>query len=59
MIPNARKRFTAYVVFQGAEHRRWWRIFTRRRWRHCFLILPAWGEGASLWSKPGSIVLNP
>jgi len=59
MIPNLRKRFTAYVVFQGAEHRRWWRIYTRRGWRHCYLILPDHRPGASLFAKPGSVVINP
>lgn len=59
MLPNLRKRYTAYVVFQGAEHRRWWRIYTRRGWRHCYLILPAYPPGASLFSRPGSIVINP
>ena len=59
MLPNLRKRFTAYVVFQGAEHRRWWRIYTRRGWRHCWLILPATEPGASLFARPGSILINP
>lgn len=59
MIPNLRKRFTAYVVFQGADHRRWWRIYTRRGWRHCYLIVPAHQPGANLFAKPGSIVVNP
>lgn len=59
ILPNLRKRFTAYVLFQGAEHRRWWRIFTRRGWRHCYLILPAYLPGASLLDKPGSIIINP
>lgn len=59
MLPNLRKRFTAYVVFQGAEHRRWWRIYTRRGWRHCYLILPAYEPNASLFARPASIVVNP
>lgn len=59
MIPNLRKRFTAHVVFQGAEHRRWWRAFTRRGWRHCYVILPAHRPGAGLFERPGSIIVNP
>lgn len=42
MMPSTRRRFTAWVVFQGSDHRRFWRIFTRRGWRHCFVILPVY-----------------
>lgn len=59
LLPNLRRRFTAYVVFQGADHRRWWRIFTRRGWRHCYIVLPDHRHGASLFRSPGSIVINP
>lgn len=60
MIPNLRKRFTAFVVFQGADHRRWWRIFTRRGWRHCYVIIPNHTVGGgSLFTRPQSIVVNP
>lgn len=59
MIPNLRKRFTAYVVFTGAEHRRWWRIFTRRGWRHCFVIIPAYYPQAGLGAVAYSQIINP
>lgn len=39
--------FTGYAVFLGADHRRFWRIFTRRGWRHCFVMVPVY------WPKPG------
>lgn len=48
-------RFTAWVVFTGGDHRRFWRIFTRRGWRHCFVVLPVYhpepGIGASEFSQ--------
>ena len=59
MFGTTRERFTAYVVFVGADHRRWWRFATRRGWRHCFVILPAVGLPASLLGSGTSIVLNP
>lgn len=58
MLPAIRKRYTAYVVFQGAEHRRAWRIFTRRGWRHCWLIMPANPPRHSLFAKAGSILIS-
>jgi hypothetical protein len=58
MFPLSRKRFTAYVFFQGAEHRRFWRIFTRRGWRHVFVVLPVY-RSASLADDVASMVINP
>lgn len=58
MFPVSRKRFTAYVVFMGAEHRRFWRLFTRRGWRHVFIVLPAY-RSASLGGEVISQVINP
>jgi len=58
MLPAIRKRYTAYVVFQGAEHRRAWRIFTRRGWRHCWLIIPANPPRHSLFAKSASILIG-
>lgn len=59
MIPSARQRFTAYVVFAGAEHRRAWRIFTGRRWRHVMVIVPMYYPAPSLTADVYSIVINP
>lgn len=59
MIPPARQRFTAFVVFQGAEHRRAWRIFTRRRWRHCLVIVPVYYPAPSLTADVYALVINP
>ena len=59
MFPAIRKRYTAYVVFQGAEHRRAWRIFTRRGWRHCWLIMPAKVSGVSLFAEQSTVMINP
>jgi len=59
MIPNLRKRYTAYVVFQGAEHRRFWRMFCRRGWRHVFLIHPAYYPEPGLMAQVYSVVINP
>lgn len=47
------------MVFQGAEHRRPWRVFTRRKWRHCLIILPAYYPAPGLMSDCYSIVINP
>lgn len=58
MLPVIRKRYTAYVVFQGAEHRRAWRIFTRRGWRHCWLIMPANPPKHSLFAKAFAILIG-
>lgn len=59
MIPSARQRFTAFVVFQGAEHRRAWRIFTRRGWRHCFVVIPIYYPEPSLTADVYSLIINP
>lgn len=59
MFPVSRRRFTAFVIFQGAEHRRAWRIFTRRGWRHCLLVLPVYYPDQSLSAKRFSLVINP
>jgi hypothetical protein len=60
MFPVTRRRLTAWVIFQGADHRRFWRIFTRRGWRHCLVILPIYRQDADqlrpdVWSQ----VINP
>lgn len=54
-----RERFTAWVVFQGAEHRRFWRIFTGRYWRHCFVIVPYYFPKPGLNAKVFSQIVNP
>lgn len=59
MLGTTRERFTAYVVFVGADHRRAWRIATRRGWRHCLVILPRVGVSETLVGGRGAIVLNP
>lgn len=59
MFPVTRRRFTAYVIFQGAEHRRAWRIFTRRGWRHCMVVLPIHYPEQSLGADVFSLVINP
>lgn len=59
MFPVTRRRFTAYVIFQGAEHRRAWRIFTRRGWRHCLIVLPVYYPEHSLAAQRFSQVINP
>jgi hypothetical protein len=58
MIPNLRKRFTAIIVFQGAEHRRWWRIYTRRGWRHVWIIIPAYFPEPKLSAIRYSQIVN-
>lgn len=52
-------RFTAFVVFQGGDHRRFWRIFTRRGWRHCWIILPSQTNDAGLFGNDDAIVVDP
>lgn len=59
MIPSQRQRFTAFVVFQGAEHRRAWRIFTKRKWRHCLVVVPFYYPAPSLTADVYSIIINP
>lgn len=54
-----RKRFTAYVIFMGSEGRPFWRIFTRRGWRHCAVIVPAYYPDYSLGSDVFSMLINP
>lgn len=59
MFPVRRTRFTAYLVFTGSSHSIWWRMFTRRGWRHVQLIVPADHPDSSLFSKVGRcVVLN-
>lgn len=55
---SMRKRFTAHVVFQGAEHRRFWRIFTRRGWRHVYVVLPVFFPEPGLSAIRYSQVIN-
>lgn len=54
-----RKRFTAYVVFKGAEHRRFWRIFTRRGWRHVFVVIPVYFPEPGLAAIQYCQIINP
>lgn len=53
-----RKRVTCYVVFQGAEHRRPWRIFCKRGWRHVTLLVPAYDPYPSLTAKESTQVIQ-
>lgn len=55
---DLRKRFTAYVIFVGSENRNWWRLLTRRGWRHVYVVLPATPFGQSLFRKPMSQIVN-
>lgn len=55
----ASERFTAWIVFQGADHRRFWRIFTGRGWRHCFIVVPAYNPTAGLRAGRASVVIDP
>lgn len=59
MIQSGRQRFTAYVIFQGAEHRRFWRIFTGKGWRHCLVVIPFSDHEPSLISPTYSLIINP
>ncbi len=54
-----RQRFTAYVVFVGADHRRPWRIFTRRGWRHCFICIPIYYPEPGLNAAEYTLIINP
>jgi hypothetical protein len=47
------------VIFSGAEHRRFWRIFTRRGWRHVQVLLPVYYPEQSLGAETFSMVVNP
>lgn len=58
IVPSLRKRFTAFVVFKGSENRRFWRIFTRRGWRHVYVIIPAYYPEPGLTAVAYSQVLN-
>lgn len=59
MIGISDKRFDAYFVFQGADHRRFWRLFTKRGWRHCFVVIPSYDRSAGLKDGRHSIVIDP
>lgn len=59
MWPVSRKRFTAFVIFQGAEHRRFWRVFTRRGWRHVLIVIPVYYPEQSLAAERFSLVIDP
>jgi len=58
-IGLSNERFTAWVVFQGAEHRRFWRLFTKRGWRHCFVIVPAYNHEVGLKAGRSCVVIDP
>jgi len=53
------ERFDAWIVFQGADHRQFWRLFTKRGWRHCFVIVPAYNPAAGLMAGRNSVVIDP
>lgn len=58
MFPVRKTRFTAYLIFSGAEHGIWWRMFTPRGFRHVQLIIPADGD-RNLFDQSGQcIVVN-
>lgn len=42
-----KKKFTAYIVFQGKSDRGFWHFFTKPAWRHCWVMVPAY------WPEPG------
>ena len=54
-----REAFTAYVVFVGADHRRPWRIFTRRGWRHVFVCIPVYYPEPSLTAEQYTMIIDP
>mgnify|MGYP001146971656 CR=1 FL=1 len=58
MFFTTRKRFTAWIIFAGADHRRFWRIFTRRGWRHCYVILPAYYPEPGLRADQYSVIID-
>lgn len=37
-----RKRFTAYVVFEGSDHAGIWSPILKPGFRHCYVLLPFW-----------------
>lgn len=55
---NLRKRFTAFVVFQGSENRNWWRFLTRRGWRHVYVVMPVYYPAPGLAAVQYSQVIN-
>lgn len=59
MFRSTRHRFTAYVVFQGADHRRFWRVFTQRGWRHCWLVIPVYDPEPGLKATEHSLIIDP
>jgi len=48
-----RKTITGYVVFTPGvvAGRGWWRFFTRRGWRHCYVIIPVYFPEPSLMAE--------
>lgn len=58
MFFPTRQRFTAFVVFAGADHRRFWRIFTKRGWRHCFVIIPIYYPEPGLMAEQYSLIID-
>lgn len=59
ILGSSNDRFTAYIVFQGADHRRFWRLFTGRGWRHCFIIIPRYNQTAGLRAGRYSVIVDP
>lgn len=58
VVPNLRKRFTAYVIFAGSENRRAWRFLLRRGWRHVGLVVPAYYPRPSLTAVAYSQIVS-
>lgn len=53
------KKFTAWIVFMGADHRQFWRLFTSRGWRHCFIVVPSYYPEPGLMAEQHSIIIDP
>ncbi len=53
------ERFTAYVVFMGADHRRFWRMFTGRGWRHVFVCVPVYWPEPGLNAEEYTLIFDP
>ena len=54
-----KKRFRALVVFESADYNRPWRLFTRRGWRHVWVLVPVQYPRVGLMSTTWAMKFEP
>ena len=59
MKVNTPDTFLCYVVFVESHLGHWWIPFMKKRYNHCFVLIPVDDGTTGLLSKEGTIVVDP